>query len=50
MVEASIIESYYYDAGRNIYLLQSDKDVQQAVEMMNNRKLMHKLLSGEPDA
>lgn len=50
VVEASIIESYYYDAGRNIYLLQSDKDVQQAVEMMNNRKLMHKLLSGEPDA
>ena len=50
VVEASIIESYYYDAGRNIYLLQSDKDVQQAVEMMNNRKLMHILLIGVPVA
>ena len=50
MVEAAIIENYYYDAGSEEYLLQTDKVVQQAVEMMHNRKLMHKLLSGEPDA
>ena len=50
MVEAAIIENYYYDAGSEEYLLQTDKVVQQAIEMMHNRKLMHKLLSGEPDA
>ena len=50
MVEAAIIENYYYNAGSEEYLLQTDKVVQQAIEMMHNRKLMHKLLSGEPDA
>ena len=50
VVEGAIIENYYYDAGREEYLLQTDKTVQQAVEMMHNHKLMHKLLSGEPDA
>ena len=50
VVEAAIIENYYYDAGSEEYLLQTDKVVQQAIEMMHNRKLMHKLLSGEPDA
>ena len=50
VVEAAVIGNYYYDAGREEYLLQTDKEVQQAVGMMHNRKLMHKLLSGEPDA
>ena len=50
MVEAAIVETYYYDAGREEYRLRTDRDVWRAVDMMRNAKLMHKLLSGEPDA
>lgn len=50
VVEAAIIENYYYDAGREEYNLKNDPDVRQAVEMMHRPKLMHKLLTGEPDA
>ena len=50
VVESALVESYYYDAGREEYLLRTDRDVWRAVEMMRNAKLMHKLLSGEPDA
>jgi len=50
VVEAAIIENYYYDAGREEYNLKNDPDVRQAVEMMRRPKLMHKILTGEPDA
>ena len=50
VVEAAIVETYYYDAGREEYRLRTDRDVWRAVDMMRNAKLMHKLLSGEPDA
>lgn len=50
VVEAAIIENYYFDAGRQEYLLKTDKDVERAIQMINNRKEMHKILSGEPDA
>lgn len=50
VVEAAIIENFYYEAGRQEYLLKTDKDVQRAVEIIRNRKEMHKILSGEPDA
>jgi len=50
VVEAAIIENYYYDAGREEYNLKNDPDVRQAVEMMHRPKLMHKILTGEPDA
>ena len=50
VVESALVESYYYDAGREEYLLRTDRDVWRAGEMMRNAKLMHKLLSGEPDA
>lgn len=50
VVEASIVEHYYYDAGREAYLLRDDADVKAAVEMMHNHRLMYKILTGEPDA
>lgn len=50
VVEGAILENYYYDAGKEEYLLKTDKDVHRAVEMMRSRKEMHKILSGEPDA
>lgn len=50
LVEATIVERYYYDSGREQYQLQTDKDVQAAIQMLHNRPMMHKILSGEPDA
>ena len=50
LVESTIVERYYYDAGREQYQLQTDKDVQAAIQMLHNRPMMHKILSGEPDA
>lgn len=50
VVETAIIENYYYDAGREEYKLKSDHEVRQAVEMMRRPQLMHKILTGEPDA
>lgn len=50
VVEAALIENYYYDVGREEYELKNDKDVHSAVEMMHQPKLMHKILTGEPDA
>lgn len=49
-VEGALIESYYYDAGLYKYLLKTDKDVNRAIEMMRDKSLLHKILSGEPDA
>lgn len=50
VVEAAIIENYYFDAGREEYNLKTDSDVKQAVEMMHKPAEMHKILTGEPDA
>lgn len=50
VIESGIIERYYYESGRGEYELQTDKDVRQAIDMLHNRKQMHKILSGEPDA
>lgn len=50
VVEAAIVENYYFDTGREEYNLKKDTDVRRAVEMMHQPKLMHKILSGEPDA
>lgn len=50
LVESTIVERYYYDSGREQYQLQTDKDVQAAIQMLHNRPMMHKILSGEPDA
>lgn len=50
IVEAAIVENYYFENGREEYLLQYDKDVKQAVKLLHNRYQMHKILSGEPDA
>ena len=50
LVESTIVERYYYDSGREQYQLQTDKDVQAAIQMLHNRTMMHKILSGEPDA
>ena len=50
VVESGIIERYYYESGRGEYELQTDKDVRHAIDMLHNRKQMHKILSGEPDA
>lgn len=50
VVEAAIVENYYYEEGRLRYLLKTDNDVRRAAEMMRNRREMHKILSGEPDA
>ena len=49
-VEGAILEHYYFDGGREEHSLQSDPDVQRAIQLLHNRKLVHKLLSGEPDA
>lgn len=50
VLEAAIVERYYFDAGRYRYLLRTDKEVQQAVKLMRNTKAMLKTLSGEPEA
>lgn len=50
VLEAAIVERYYFDAGRHRYLLRSDKEVQQAVKLMRNTKAIQKTLSGEPEA
>lgn len=50
IVEASIVERYYHESGREAYLLRYDKEVEQAVELFKNRYQIHKILSGEPDA
>lgn len=50
IVEAAIVERYYYESGREAYQLQKDKEVKQAVELLKNRYQIHKILSGEPDA
>lgn len=49
-VEGAILEHYYYEGGRKEHSLQTDPDVQRAISLLHNRRLMHKLLSGEPDA
>ena len=50
VVEGTLIEHYYYDAGRLEYDLKTDKMVREAVRMMHDKSTMHKLLTGEPDA
>lgn len=50
IVEASIVECYYYESGRETYQLRYDKEVKQAIDLLNNSYQMHKILSGEPDA
>lgn len=50
LVEATLLEHYYYDAGRLKYLLKTDKVVQEAIRLMQEENTMHKLLSGEPEA
>lgn len=50
VVSAMIMENFYYDAGREAYLLRFDKDVKRAAETIRNKKLMHHTLSGEPEA
>ncbi len=49
-VEAMLMEHYYYESGRLRYELRSDPDVKEAVKMIRQPALMHKNLSGEPDA
>lgn len=50
IVEGAIVENYYYESGHENYNLINDKEVEQAVKLLNNRYQMHKILSGEPDA
>lgn len=49
VVEAAIVESYYYDAGREQYNLLTDPDVRRAIDMMHRPAEMHKILTGEPE-
>ena len=50
IVAGAIVENYYYESGHENYNLINDKEVEQAVKLLNNRYQMHKILSGEPDA
>lgn len=50
IVEAAIVEAYYYDEGRGEYQLDEDPDIETAVKMLHNTENMRKILSGEPDA
>ena len=50
VVEAEILEGYYYRAGSERYNLRSDKVVKAAIDLLRRPLEMHKLLTGEPDA
>lgn len=50
VVEGTLLEHYYYDAGRLKYDLKTDKVVREAIRMMHDKETMHKLLTGEPEA
>lgn len=50
VVEAMLMEQYYYESGRLRYELRSDPDVKRALDMMHRPADMHKILSGEPEA
>lgn len=50
LVEASIVQNYYYERGLLEYELQWDSDVRRAVELLEDVKSVRKILSGEPDA
>ena len=49
-VEAAIVANYYYNAGSERYALQYDKQLKEAIRMLQNKKEMHKRLTGEPEA
>lgn len=49
-VEGAILEHYYLEGGREEHFLLSDPDVLRAIDLLHDRKLMHKILTGEPDA
>ena len=50
VVEAEILEGYYYRAGSERYNLRSDKVVKAAIDLLRRPQEIHKLLTGEPDA
>ena len=50
VVEGTLLENYYYDAGRLKYGLKTDKVVREAIRLMHDNATRHKLLTGEPDA
>lgn len=49
-VEGAIVANYYYNAGSERYALQYDKQLKEAIRMLQNKKEMHKRLTGEPEA
>ena len=49
-MEAAIVANYYYNAGSERYALQYDKQLKEAIRMLQNKKEMHKRLTGEPEA
>lgn len=50
VVEAALIESYYYDSGRELYELKDDTELKRAIDMMHRPQQLHSILSGEPEA
>lgn len=50
LLEAAIVYSYYYDAGVYDYMIPRFHIIQRAIEVVRDSRLMHKLLSGEPEA
>lgn len=50
IVEAAIVQNYYFEEGRYEYLLRDDNDVRRAAEMLAKPKEIQKILSGEPEA
>lgn len=49
LLEANIVENFYYERGLTEYMLRHDKDLEEAVRILNDDVRYRKILSGVPE-
>lgn len=49
LLEANIVENFYYERGLTEYMLRHDKDLEEAVRILNDDARYRKILSGVPE-
>lgn len=49
LLEANIVENFYYERGLTEYMLRHDKELEEALRILNDDALYRKILSGVPE-
>jgi len=50
LIEANLVENYYYERGLTEYMLRYDKELEEALRILNDEARYRKILSGVPEA